>query len=238
MPSKDNFSIIIPTFNEKENLITLIPGLKELYPDAPIFIVDDNSQDGTSSFIGNISQKFPQISLISRKTKLGRGSAVIDGLKTALLTANTDYYLELDADFSHQPSEIKRLLDKKNSGTLVIGSRYTKGSVIINWPKYRQILSYLANIYIRTILKIPLHDFTNGFRLYPKKAADIIVRTNPAEKGFTTLSETAYILYRHHFKFTEVPITFINRKLGKTKISPQEYLKFLASIIRIRKNYS
>lgn len=237
MPSKNNFSIIIPTYNEKENLIILIPQLIKYYPNSLIFIVDDNSIDNTADFFKKNSSAFSNVYLISRKGKLGRGSAVIDGLKKALNTAGSEYYLEMDADFSHNPKEIKNLLEKKNPDTLIIGSRYIKGSKIINWPYLRKILSALANIYIRNILKIPLHDFTNGFRLYPKKAAEIIVNTNPADKGYTTLSETAYILYLNNIKFTEVPTTFINRKLGKTKISIKEYLQSLVSIIRIKQNY-
>ncbi|OGG03869.1 hypothetical protein A2W14_05000 [Candidatus Gottesmanbacteria bacterium RBG_16_37_8] len=237
MTLQDKFSIIIPTYNEKENLVILIPRLKKLYPASHIFIVDDNSQDGTDVFINKISSRFSRILLLKRKGKLGRGSAVIDGLKYALKTAKTQYYLEMDADFSHDPQEVVRLLEKKSPDTLVIGSRYVSGSLIVNWPQIRRTLSSLANLYIRTILKIPLHDFTNGFRLYSQKAARIIVGVNPAEKGYTTLSETAYILYLHRFKFIEVPTTFVNRKLGKTKISLEEYLKSLLSIIRIKQNY-
>ena len=238
MQNKERFSIIIPTYNEKENLTILIPRLKNLYPQAFIFIVDDNSQADTSGLINNLSKKFTNIILISRQGKLGRGSAVIDGLKKALKEARCDYYLEMDADFSHDPDEIGRLLQKKDLGTLVIGSRYIKGSKIINWPIYRKFLSKLANIYIRTILKIPLHDFTNGLRLYPKKAAETIVKANPQDIGYTTLSETAYILYLHHFKFIEVPTTFLNRRRGKSKISLKEYLQSLVSIIKIKQNYS
>ena len=237
MIQKNSFSIVIPTYNEKENLIILIPELKKLYPDSYIFIVDDNSRDGTAKLISNYSYKYKKVFLISRKGKLGRGSAVIDGLKKALLIGQTDYYLEMDADFSHDPNEIKRLLDKNNPGTLIIGSRYVEGSKIINWPQIRKSLSKLANIYIRTILKIPLNDFTNGFRLYPKKAAEIIVKTNPSDKGYTTLSETAYILFLHQFNFIEVPTTFVNRKVGKSKISVTEYLQSLLSIIKIKHNY-
>ena len=237
MPSNNNFSIIIPTYNEKENLLVLIPRLKKLYPASYIFIVDDNSQDSTSSLIKKLSLKYPRLHLINRRGKLGRGSAVIDGLKKALSKAKTDYYLEIDADFSHDPQEIEKLLHKKDPRTLVIGSRYVKDARIVNWPIIRQILSILANFYIRSILNIPLHDFTNGFRLYPSSAARIIVATNPAEKGYTTLSETAYILYLHHFKFVEVPTTFVNRRMGNSKISLKEYLQSLLSIIKIKQNY-
>ena len=235
---KDNLSIIIPTYNEKENLVSLIPQIKALYPKASVFIVDDNSKDGTADYFKKYSTVNVNVHLISRKGKLGRGSAVIDGLKKALESVKSEYYLEMDADFSHKPEEINLLLEKKEPETLVIGSRYINGSKIINWPYLRKILSTLANIYIRTILKIPLHDFTNGFRLYPKKAAETIVKINPQVIGYTTLSETAYILYLHHFKFIEVPTTFINRKIGKSKISIKEYLQSLISIIKIKQNYA
>ena len=114
MSNKEAFSIIIPTYNEKENLVTLIPRLKKIYPDSYIFIVDDNSRDDTADFMEKISRQYRGIHFISRNGKLGRGSAVISGLKKALVEAKTEYYLEIDADFSHDPDEIHRLLDRKN----------------------------------------------------------------------------------------------------------------------------
>lgn len=231
------FAIIIPTYQEKENLIILLPQLVKLYPQTPIFVVDDNSQDGTDIYILNLSQKHPQLHFVARSKKMGRGGAVLTGLKKAYQDKNLDYFLEMDADFSHQPKEIKRLLKKAESKTIVIGSRYVLGSRIINWPILRQVLSKLANLYARVILQILINDYTNGFRLYPRLAVEKILQSKLTESGYALLSEVAYILYQDGFTFVEVPTTFVNRKKGETKTNFAEYLKSLFSIIRIRLNY-
>lgn len=228
------FAIIIPTYREKENLERLLPILVKRFPASSIFVVDDNSKDQTDTFVIDFSKNHPQVKFIKRERKMGRGGAVIAGFKTAYKNKLTDYFLEMDADFSHDPEEIKRLVKKASPKTVVIGSRYLKGSRIVNWPKLRKILSRLANLYVKSVLQIPIKDYTNGFRLYPRLAITKILDNQISETGYTVLSETSYILYKQGFSIIEVPTTFVNRKRGKTKTNWVEYLKSLVAILRIR----
>ncbi len=230
------FSIIIPTRNERNNLEQLLPVLIKLYPDSPIWIVDDDSKDKTAEFVENFSEKYPQIHLLPRKNKRGRGSAVLDGLKVAYKDTKISYFLEMDADLSHNPLDIKKLLSEslKTPLSVIIGSRHVRGGKFINCSPFRVFLSKLANFYARLILGVPINDYTNGFRLYPKEAIKLLINSKIHEKGYITLSETAYILHKHGFNFTEVPTIFINRKVGKSNATILEFLRSLPAIIKIR----
>lgn len=231
------FAIIIPTYEERKNLEKLLPTLAKMYPKSPIYVVDDNSKDSTFSFVSKFSQKHKRIKLIIRKGEMGRGGAVIEGLKRALTLSDIDYFLEMDADFSHHPSQIKRLTDMADPERVVVGSRYVKGSKMVNWPKIRRFLSFLANLYIRIILKVEIADYTNGFRLYPRSAVEIITKEGLKQKGYALLSESAYLLHKKGYSFVEVPTTFVNRERGKSKTNWKKYLKSLAAIVKIRFNY-
>lgn len=228
------FAVIIPTYREKENLTRLLPLLMTSYASVPIAIVDDNSSDGTAKYVTNMGKNFKNIHLIVRKKKSGRGSAVTEGFRYALKHHQVDYFLEMDADFSHDPREIKNLLLKANSHTVVIGSRYVAGAHIENWPLVRKILSVPANIYTRLILGIPIHDYTNGFRLYPRSAVKEILKHPLKQKGYASLSESAYLLYKKGFTFIEVPIKFMDRKIGHSNTTLSEYFTSLIAIIKIR----
>lgn len=227
-------AIIIPTYNEKVNLEKLLPCLSRLYPNFPIYIVDDNSCDQTAKYITEFAKRHPQIFLIERSQKSGRGSAVLAGLKKANTCPAIDYFLEMDADFSHDPIDIRRFIEKASSQMIIIGSRYVKGGTTPNWPLSRRILSKLANYYIRIILKINLYDFTNGFRLYPKNAVNVLLESKIQESGYAFLSEIIFLLSKKGFSFCEVPIIFVNRKYGKSNTDFSEYLKSLLAIIKIR----
>lgn len=252
------FSIIIPTRNERNNLESLLPVLMNLYPVSPVWIVDDNSDDQTAEFIQKNSGKFPGVHLILRINKRGRGSAVLDGLKEAIIDKKTEYFLEMDADFSHDPDEIKKILKEglktprglttvktpqgrpkdspgvEESKSVIIGSRHIEGSKFVNCSTLRVFLSILANLYAKLILRVPISDYTNGFRLYPRRAVEILLHEKISEKGYIFLSETAYILYRKGFEFREVPTIFVNRRLGRSNATIAEFLKSIPAIIRIR----
>lgn len=228
------FAIIIPTYYERENLEKLLPILVQKYPASPIFVVDDNSKDGTELYLTQLSKSIPHVVLIKRPRKRGRGSAVKKGLKQALKIKGVNYFLEMDADFSHSPDDILKLLDRAGEKTIVVGSRYLKKSKIINWPVKRLLLSRLANFYTKAILAVPLCDYTNGFRLYPREAVKIIAKTTSLVKGYAQLAETAFILNKYGFSFVEVPTTFVNRKKGVSKTDWKEYLRSLVAILRIR----
>lgn len=237
MLKKPAGSIIIPTYNERENLQSLLPVLFTRYPDMNIFVVDDNSFDGTQKIVSDFSFTHPQLHLIEREKKLGRGSAVLAGMEEALKKTNCNYYIEMDADFSHDPSEVKSLIEAAAQKRIIIGSRYVENAKIVNWPRTRFILSRLANWYIKILLGLPIEDSTNGFRLYPKEAVNILLKNVLYENGYANLSEIAFILYKKGFEFKEIPITFVNRKKGVTKTNWKEYIKSLFAIPRIRLRY-
>ncbi len=245
-----NFAIIIPTRNEKVNLEKLLPELLKLYPACPIWVVDDNSPDGTENFLKEFSKKNPLVHLLIRTNKRGRGSAVLDGLKVAYKDTKFSYFLEMDADGSHNPLEIKNLLTEVSQGSalqskalpykvikesvVVIGSRYTNGAKFINCSPFRVFLSRLANFYTKFILGVPIKDYTNGFRLYPRSAVEILINSHINEKGYVMLSESAYILHKRGFNFKEVPTIFVNRKEGKSNATIIEFLRSLPAILRIK----
>lgn len=148
---------------------------------------------------------------------------------------NPDYYLEMDADFSHKPQDIPRLLKEiKNGYEVVIGSRYLPASKILNWPLQRRIFSKLANFYARLILGVPISDYTNGFRVYSKKATDLLLSQNLVSKGYIVLSETAYKLNKVGFSFGQIPIVFVNRKRGQSNTNFGEIIDAFLDILKIR----
>lgn len=234
MITRDDVAVIIPSYNEKGNIETLIKKIVKKFPNFDVFIVDDNSPDGTQHLVRTLIRKYPKIHLFVRNSKSGRGDAVVEGFKMALVNSNNKYFIEMDADLSHDPEEVDRLLNKAKDNTIVIGSRYVEGSRIINWPLYRRFLSSLANFYIRVILGVPINDFTNGFRCYPRSAINFILAENINHKGFIALSETAYKLFKRKFKFVEVPIIFRDREKGKSNATIPEILSSLLAVLQIR----
>jgi len=231
----DEVAVIIPTYNEKENIKKTIDLIKKSVPKILIYVVDDNSPDNTQEIVRKMSQKKnSNVFLTVRTKKSGRGGAVLEGMKEALKNNKTQYFMEMDADLSHSPLQIPRILEKRQPGFVCIGSRYIKGSKIVNWPPKRILLSGFANRYISTILRVKIHDFTNGFRCYPRDAVKVILKSNIQHKGFITLSETVFLLSRKGFKFVEIPITFKDRTKGKSNATMSEVLMSLLAVIQIR----
>ncbi len=231
----ENIAIIIPSFNEKNNISILIKKLIKFLPSAFIFVVDDNSPDKTGDIVHEFAKRNKRIKLIKRNGKGGRGGAVLAGFREAFKNSEIQSFIEMDADLSHSPEEIKRLTKSAREKTIVIGSRYIEGSKVLNWPLYRRILSKFANLYIKLILGIKVNDFTNGFRCYPRTSIKALMETNLSNKGFIALSEMAYILHLKGFKFLEVPTTFKDRESGKSNATAAEVLKSLIAVVRIRK---
>lgn len=232
---RTNIAIIIPTYNEKANIKSLVFEIKKRTQFTDIYIVDDNSPDGTQDIIKKIAHKDSHVFLVTRSKKDGRGGAVLAGFKKAY-DSKKKYtsFIEMDADFSHSPDEISRLLKHAKSEVIVIGSRYITGSKIINWPVRRIIMSKLSNIYIRLVLGLTINDCTNGFRVYPRSAVKVLLAKNIIHKGFINLSETAYLLHKNKFLFFEVPITFRDRTHGKSNATIGEVLRSLFAIVQIR----
>lgn len=224
--------VIIPSYNEKENIVSLINALLALPQNLDVLIVDDSS-DGTSDEVRTRQNGEPRLHLIARGGKGGRGSAVIEGFKYAL---SNDYRLivEMDADFSHDPKELPELLKLSGPNTLVIGSRYLPQSSIVNWPRSRRIFSRCANFYAGVILGIGIHDYTNGYRVYARDVLEKLDTGNIKSRGYIVLSEIAYQLFRKGVKFAEVPTVFVNRARGQSSFSLKEAREAFLSVLRIR----
>lgn len=226
--------IIIPTFNERENIVQLIDRLLELYPQVDVFVVDDSSKDGTADAVREAQQRHGErLQLLVRSGKGGRGSAVLEGMLRAL-AGPYEYAMEMDADFSHRPEEVASLLEKIRDCDCVIGSRYLPGSEIRDWGWKRTIFSHLANFFAKSVLRIPISDYTNGFRCYTRPALEAIELRNIDAKGYVVLSEVAYQLHEKGFRFGEIPTLFVNRRRGVSNLGFHEINEALFSVLRIR----
>lgn len=228
--------VIIPTYNERENIKRLVTEILELPLNIRILVVDDNSPDGTGKVVGQMAKEYDRVEVIHRIGKAGRGSACLEGFKRAL-EEEVDYIVEMDADFSHDPKELPKLVEGIRRYNVVISSRYLKESRIVNWSIKRTLFSRLANFYARKVLRIPISDYTNGYRCYKKKALaqldfDLINTT-----GYIVLSETAYQLYKRGCSFGEVPILFVNRRRGESNLTFREIWSAFTAVLGIRWRY-
>jgi dolichol-phosphate mannosyltransferase len=234
MSNKQTVAIIIPSYNEAENLKILVKEIVKILPQEKIFIVDDSSEEEKAKLKKLIAEGRGIVSLISRSEKGGRGSAVILGLKNALADKSILHFIEMDADLSHNPEEISRLLQSSAKADVVLGSRYRKESKITNWPMRRIILSRIFNFFLNILLGLGLTDYTNGFRLYSRRAAKFLTSARLKEKGFISLSENAFKLCKNGFKFIEIPVSFTDRKNGKSNADMREHWNALYGALRIR----
>ncbi len=210
--------IVIPTYNEKENLAKLLPAIKKANNKVHVLIVDDASPDGTSGFVKRLAKRDRTIKLLERKAKLGLGTAYKEGFKYAL-AKKYDYIFEMDADFSHDPKYINDFLDGIKQNDLVIGSRYNNGISVVNWPLRRLMLSMWANFYVRTITGMPLTDCTSGFKCFRRKVLEAIDIDKVKSDGYAFQIEMHYKAWKKNFKIREIPIIFIERKSGESKMS-------------------
>lgn len=229
-------AIVIPTYQEKAGITRLVENIFRVLPDVNVVVVDDNSPDGTAGSIRKLTKKHRHLSLIERKGKGGRGSAVVAGFKFAQEKLKTKIFVEMDADFSHNPDELPHLIKLSQPKTIVIASRYTKGGRVINVPLNRRLLSQIANILIRLALKIPLKDNSNGLRCYQTDAVKILLKHKFISSGYILLSESARLLLNHGFSLVEIPSTFVNRKLGKSNARVDEFIHSLVGLIKIKRH--
>ena len=214
-----NVAIVIPTYNELENIQRLVNEIRKNITKCNIYIVDDTKNDDIGKLI---TRKKLKVKYFHRKKKSGRGSAVIYGLKKAFKDKQNKIFIEMDADFSHNPKELNRNLNifRKKNLDLLIASRYLKKSKIINWGLSRRIFSILSNFLARNVLKIFLYDFTNGFRIYSKRSAKkIIQKCGNIGDGFIILSEIIVVLHNNHFKIDEISSKFVNRERGQSSVN-------------------
>ena len=211
--------VIIPTYNEKENIENIISAVFALKEDFHVLIVDDSSPDGTAEIVKNLQKIYPhELHLSIRKLKDGLGQAYIHGFKWALQN-NFDYIFEMDADFSHNPKDLNRLYEACLKNDMSIGSRYSKGVNVVNWPMGRVLLSYFASKYVRFILGIPVHDTTAGFVCFSRKVLEEIGLNDIKLKGYGFQIEMKFRAFKKGFKIVEVPIIFTNRELGESKMN-------------------
>lgn len=211
--------VIIPTYNEKENVENIISTVFALEEDYHILVVDDSSPDGTGEIVKNLQNTYPNyLHLSVRKVKDGLGKAYLHGFDWALQN-NYDYIFEMDADFSHNPKDLNKLFEACKNADMSIGSRYSKGVNVVNWPMGRVLLSYFASIYVRTILGIPIHDTTAGFVCFSRKVLETIDLNDIKLKGYGFQIEMKFRALKKGFKVVEVPIIFTNRELGTSKMN-------------------
>ena len=226
---------IIPTYNEKENIEKIIRKVFSLDGDYHILIIDDGSPDGTANIVKNLQKEFGEnLFIVERKGKLGLGTAYIAGFKWAL-EHDYDYIFEMDADFSHNPDDLHKLYEACEKGAgLAIGSRYCNGISVVNWPIGRVIMSYYASAYVRTVLGMKIFDCTAGFKCYTKEVLQTIDLNNIQMNGYGFQIEMKYTTYKLGFKIKEVPIIFINRTEGTSKMSSGIFGEAFWGVLKMR----
>jgi dolichol-phosphate mannosyltransferase len=219
-----NALVIIPTYNEKENIQAIVDEVLSLPKDFHLLIVDDNSPDGTADIVKGLQAKYnaleTRLHLLQRAGKLGLGTAYIEGFKFGL-KKGYHYLLEMDADFSHNPKDLTRLYlaCEEEGHDLAVGSRYSKGVNVVNWPMSRVLMSYFASKYVRFITGLPIHDTTAGFVCYRRNVLETIQLDNIKFIGYAFQIEMKFLTWKYGFKITEVPIIFTDRTLGQSKMS-------------------
>ena len=232
----DKKVVIIPTYNEKENIEAILRKVFSLEGDYHVLVIDDGSPDGTAAIVTDLQAAFPErLHMIERAGKLGLGTAYLTGFKWALANGY-DYVFEMDADFSHDPDDLPRLYKAcaEEGADLAIGSRYCNGVSVVNWPIGRIVMSYYASVYVRMVLGMKVYDTTAGFKCYSRKVLETIDLDNVQMKGYGFQVEMKYTAYKLGFKVREVPIIFINRRLGTSKMSGGIFGEAFWGVIRLK----
>ncbi len=229
--------VIIPTYNEKENIEAIITAVMELPLEFNVLVIDDGSPDGTAAIVKNLmAGKFKnRVFLVERSGKLGLGTAYITGFKWAI-EHKADYIFEMDADFSHNPQDLLKLYDACANGgaDLAIGSRYVTGVNVVNWPMGRVLMSYFASQYVRTVLDIRIHDTTAGFVCYKRHLLETIELDKIRFKGYAFQIEMKFTALQCGAKVKEVPIIFVNRVLGTSKMSGGIFSEALLGVVQLK----
>ena len=234
---KSDSVVIIPTYNEKENIENIIRTVFSLEHRFDILIIDDGSPDGTANIVKNLmAVEFKdRLHLVERQGKLGLGTAYIAGFKWAL-EHGYEYIFEMDADFSHDPNDVPRLYKAcaEDGADVAIGSRYVTGVNVVNWPMGRVLMSYYASKYVRIVTGIPVHDTTAGFKCYRRRVRETIVWAPILYKGYFFQIKMKFTAYKLGFKIKEVPVIFVNRQLGTSKMSGGIFGEALFGVMRLR----
>ncbi|PKA82666.1 dolichol-phosphate mannosyltransferase [Ulvibacter sp. MAR_2010_11] len=228
--------VVIPTYNEIENIERLIRNIFSLQRAFDILVVDDNSPDGTAQAVTNLFETFPnRLNILERKGKMGLGTAYIAGFKWAL-ARDYDYVFEMDADFSHNPNDLIRLYNtcSKEGADLAIGSRYVKGVNVVNWPMSRVLLSWLASIYVRFVTGMNIYDTTAGFVCYKRAVLEKINLEKIQFVGYAFQIEMKFKAHLHKFKITEIPVVFTDRTRGESKMSGGIISEAIFGVIKMK----
>lgn len=228
--------VIIPTYNEKENIENIIRTVFGLEKQFNVLIIDDGSPDGTAKIVKELQKEFPNsLFIIERKGKLGLGTAYITGFKWAV-EQKYNYIFEMDADFSHNPEDLPRLYNAcaLDGYDVAVGSRYVSGVNVVNWPIGRVLMSYFASKYVRIVTGLPLKDATAGFKCYRREVLETINLDTIRFKGYAFQIEMKFTAFKHGFKLAEIPVIFVNRELGTSKMSGGIFGEAFLGVIKLK----
>jgi dolichol-phosphate mannosyltransferase len=212
--------VIVPTYNEAENVRELVPAILSQGPEFEVLIVDDNSPDGTGQIVEEMSVSEPRLHVLRRPGKTGLGTAYVDGFRYAL-RHDYDYVFEMDADFSHDPNSLPDFIRAAEADNvdLVLGSRYLNGVTVVNWPLSRLILSYGANVYTKLVTWMPVNDATGGFKCFRRRVLEALDLNHVHSDGYGFQIEMSFKAWRKKFRLKEIPITFTDRRVGISKMN-------------------
>lgn len=228
--------VIIPTYNEKENIAAIIQAVMDLSHPFDVLVVDDGSPDGTASIVKDkMTEHEGRVHLLQREGKQGLGTAYIAGFKWAI-SRGYDYIFEMDADFSHNPADLMRLYESTacDGADVAVGSRYCNGVNVVNWPMGRVLMSYYASKYVRLVTGMPVHDTTAGFVCYRRRVLEAMDLDKIRFKGYAFQIEMKFTAYKYGFKVSEVPIIFVNRVLGTSKMNTSIFGEAMFGVLRLR----
>jgi dolichol-phosphate mannosyltransferase len=226
--------VIVPTYNERENIARLIGTTLAQDPRLDVLVVDDGSPDGTGEMVRGIMANNPRVHILSRASKLGLGTAYVAGFRWAL-ERKYDYVFEMDADFSHDPAHLPDFLRAVQSADLVLGSRYRDGKVtVVNWPIARLILSYFANVYARGVTGLPVWDATGGFKCFRRRVLESIDLSKVVSNGYAFQIEMSFRAWKRGFTIVEIPIVFVDRTEGQSKMSKSIVREAVWMVWRLR----
>jgi dolichol-phosphate mannosyltransferase len=226
--------VIVPTYNERENITRLIGAILGQDERLEILVVDDGSPDGTGDVVEGLMQHETKLNIIKRPRKMGLGTAYIAGFRWAL-EQGYDFIFEMDADFSHDPAHLPQFLRAIDDADVVLGSRYRNGKVtVVNWPIKRLLLSYSANVYARIVTGLPVWDATGGFKCFRRKVLESIDLTHVRSNGYAFQIEMSFRAWRKHYKIVEIPIVFVDRTEGQSKMSGSIVREAIWMVWRLR----
>lgn len=225
--------VVIPTYNEKENLPLIIEAVFNLQDDFTVLIIDDNSPDQTGEIAEKLKKKYAKLQILHRQQKEGLGKAYLDGFQFALQNLDWDYLIQMDADFSHDPQDLFRIKRELQKSHVIVGSRHIKYSRL-EYPWFRKALSFFANTYAKIILDLPIHDCTGGFKGYRKEVIAKIINERYYSSDYAFQTELLFYIKKHGFKVKEIPIVFRDRQKGVSKMSAGNVIDGFWGVIKVK----